>query len=50
MHRDLAAVYPQIKTFTGQGITDPTATIKCDYTMYFHAMVICANNTYFMIR
>ncbi len=37
----LAAVYTNLKTFTGQGIDDPTATIKLDWTMYgFHAMIL----------
>ena len=38
MHRDLAAVYPGVKTFTCQGIDDGTATIKCYSThVGFHA-------------
>ncbi len=37
----LAAQFPNIKTFTGQGIDDPTATIKIDFTETgFHAMVL----------
>ena len=37
----LAARFPGIKTFTGQGIDDPTATIKIDLTeLGFHAMII----------
>ena len=37
----LAANYANIKTFTGQGIDDPTATIKLDWTIYgFHAMIL----------
>lgn len=41
MAPELAADYTDIKTFTGQGIDDPTATIKLDWTMYgFHAMIL----------
>lgn len=41
MEEPLAAKYPEIKTFTGWGVDDPTAFLKCDYTMKgFHAMVL----------
>ena len=37
---ELAAANPNIKTFTGQGIDDKTATIKIDWTEFgFHAMI-----------
>ncbi|MBC7889475.1 MAG: proprotein convertase P-domain-containing protein [Ferruginibacter sp.] len=37
----LAAAHPNIRTFTGQGIDDPTATIKFDWTKFgFHAMIL----------
>ena len=37
---ELAALNPAIKTFTGQGIDDKTATIKLDWTEFgFHAMI-----------
>ena len=43
MEPGLAKAQPQIMTFTGQGIDDPTATIKLDWTMYgFHAMILSA--------
>ena len=41
MEPGLAARYATIKTYTGQGITDPTATIKIDWTEAgFHAMIL----------
>ena len=37
------------KTYTGQGITDPTATVKIDYgTNGFHAMVLTSNGDIFI--
>ncbi|MEO6230800.1 MAG: reprolysin-like metallopeptidase [Ferruginibacter sp.] len=45
MDPKLAAQFPDIKTFTGQGIDDPTANIKLDITPAgFHAMVISSLN------
>ena len=41
MEPGLAAAYPELRTFTGQGIDDRTATIKLDWTMFgFHAMIL----------
>ncbi len=41
MDPKLAVQFPDIKTFTGQGIDDPTANIKLDITPAgFHAMII----------
>jgi len=40
MHPDLQAKYPQIRTYTGRGIDDPSAILKCDLTPWgFHGMV-----------
>jgi hypothetical protein len=41
MAPQLAARFPGIKSYTGQGITDRTATIKIDWTEFgFHAMIL----------
>jgi subtilisin-like proprotein convertase family protein len=50
MHPDLQAKYPQIRTYTGRGIDDPTAVLKCDLTPWgFHGMVRSGKyGTYFI--
>jgi subtilisin-like proprotein convertase family protein len=43
MHPDLQAKYPEIRCYTGQGVDDPLAIIKCDITPQgFHAMTLGA--------
>ena len=50
MHPDLQTKYPQIRTYTGRGIDDPTAVLKCDLTPWgFHGMVHSrVNGTFFI--
>lgn len=49
MESELAAKFPTIKTYSGQGIDDQSATIKFDYTsLGFHAMVYSPNGTVFI--
>ncbi len=41
MHPDLAAQFPDIRTYAGQGIDEPNASIRLDMTpLGFHAMVL----------
>jgi hypothetical protein len=51
MHPTLAAKYPGIKSYAGQGIDDPTATIRFSISsqMGFHGMILSsARNSYFI--
>jgi len=49
MHPDLAARYPFIETYSGQGLTDPSATAVFDFTQFgFHAMVLSPNGSVFI--
>lgn len=41
MAPDLQARYPEIRCYTGQGVDDPAAILKCDVTPWgFHAMTL----------
>jgi hypothetical protein len=45
----LQARFPNIRTFAGQGIDDPYATIRLDFTERgFHAQVLTVNGTYYI--
>lgn len=50
MAPELAASYPQITTYTAQGIDDPYAVGRLDFNPYFgfHAMILSPNGTFFI--
>ncbi|HYG18548.1 MAG TPA: zinc-dependent metalloprotease family protein, partial [Ohtaekwangia sp.] len=51
MHPDLAAEYPGIKSYAGQGLDDPTATIRFSMSgqLGFHGMVLSGDRSSFFI-
>ena len=49
MEPDLAKKYPQIKTYSGQSLSDPTASVRFDWTPKgFHAMILSSAGTVFI--
>ena len=47
MDSELAARFPQLKTFSGKGITDRTASVRITYSPYFglSGMIMSGNNS-----
>ncbi len=49
MEQPLADAFPAIRTYAGQGVDDPTATVRFDVTPFgFHAAVISAHGSWYI--
>ncbi len=49
MEKGLADKFPEIRTFAGQGIDDPYASVRLDVTPHgFHAMIMTAGDMIFI--